>query len=757
MTRAQKSWLLPPLALCTALGILLGRSSGSLLFGLLGLLAALPACFLLRGRLRFAAILALFLALGDVCGYAAWHPALPEKGACRVSGVVSGEIRTQASGRIRTTLSDVKLNGEPFSAGLYWSFYAEEVPPDLQPGRLVTFEASLYHPSGPSNPGGYDFREDLLRQGITAGVYGAKELQISDPDFFSFQGWTAGIRHSLQQKLLSALGEGAGGYAATMLLSSRSLISQEDRSAFSRLGIAHVLSVSGFHVGLLVSVLAFLFRLLRLPQRLRLVLYAVLLGFYCALCGFSQPVIRASLLVLLALRGRILSRPRSALHLLSAAFTLMLLISPVQLTGLSFQLSFGAMLGISVITPFLYSLWSPRSRRVDRVWNGLCAGLGAQLGILLPELYAFQELPLLGLLVNLPVIFVASGLILLYWIVLFTLPVPLLSPMLCEAAGFLTRHLLSAIRFLGSVPGITVWTRASDLWTALGVVLLFIVLCGLLRLRPRHRLAAGGAALALIVLSLLPRPHTATEYIQFSVGSADAALLWDRDRVTVIDTGYDDGAVSDFLRRRQLTPDEVILTHLHSDHAGGLQSLREDRIPVSVIYLPAGAEMADIQPEILFLLEEYSEEGTEIRTLSAGDRLTFPSGEAKVLWPEKGRVRSLQDANDYSLVLRMDLLGTSLLQTGDLSGTYEMYAAAPSDLLKLAHHGSASSTSPDFLSAVSPRCALLSCDDEERHAAVAERLGDIPLYSTALGGALTVRFSPSAWTIETFLPPSEDD
>ncbi len=757
MSRLERSWLLPPLAVCTALGILLGRSSASLLFALAGLILALPACFLLRGRLRFAAILAAALALGSVCGYTAWHPSLPEKGSYRVTGVISGEVRTQSSGRIRSTLSNVQLNGEPFSAGLYWSFYADEVPAGLVPGRAVSFQASLYHPSGPSNPDGYDFREDMLRQGITAGVYGAGELEITDPAFFSFQGWTASLRHTLQERLIAALGEEAGGYAATMLLSSRSMIPQEDRSAFSRLGIAHVLSVSGFHVGLLVSVLAFLFRALKLPQRLRLLLYGVLLGFYCALCGFSQPVIRASLLVLLALYGKILSRPRSTLHLLSAAFTLMLLISPVQLTGLSFQLSFGAMLGLSVITPFLHSLWSPRSRAVEKIWSGLCAGLGAQLGILLPELHAFQELPLLGLLVNLPMILVASVLILLYWAVLLTLPVPLLGPALCEIAGLLTRFLLSAIRFLGAVPGITLWTRAADQWTALGVVLLFVSLCGLLRLRVRHRLAAGGAALVLIVLSLLPRPHGSTEYIQFSAGNADAGLLWDRDCVTVIDTGYDDGAVSSFLRRNRLTPDAVILTHLHSDHAGGLLSLAEDGIPVPLIYLPEGAELSEIHPDMQALLDQYRSAGTEIRYLSAGDTLSFPSGSARVLWPEKGKVRSGQDANLYSLVLRLEIMGVSLLQTGDLDGTYEMYAAAPADLLKIAHHGSRSSTSAEFLASVAPRTALLSCDDEDRHARVLEEMGGIPLYSTALGGALTVRFSPSAYTVETFLPPPEDD
>ena len=744
------------MALCLAAGLLLGRQADTFLWGALGCLLVLPAVFLLRGRLRFAALLALALAVGCLRGWAAWHPVLPPEGDYLIGGVVTEEVEQTSGRRIRTYLSHVTLDGHPVPSAAYWSFYAEEIPPGLAPGQAVSFRGSLYHPSGASNPDGYDFREEMLRRGVKIGVYGMEELDVSDPAFFSFPGWTARLRHALTLRLTEALGEETGGCAATMLLGARSMIAREDRSAFSRLGIAHVLSVSGFHVGILVALLTGCFRLLRLPQRLRLVLFAALLGLYSALCGFSAPVIRASLLLLLALEGKILARPRSGLHLLCAVFAGMLLVSPVQLTGLSFLLSFGAVLGLVTVTPFLRSLWSPRSAPARRVWDSLCAGLGAQLGILLPELGAFQELPLLGLLLNIPVLLLSAGLILLDWAVLVTLPVPGLSPLLCGLTVRLTSLLLSGVRALGSTPGITLWVGSPTVWTALGVVLLLAALSQPLRLRGRARLLLSGAAAALVVLSLLPHPHAATEYIQFSVDSADAAVLWDRDTLIVIDTGYDDGVAADFLRRRRLTPDAVILTHLHADHAGGIRNLLEDRIPIPVCYLPAGAEDAEIHPDVLALVDALRAAGTEFRTLSAGDALPLPSGTLSVLWPEAGRSRPGQDANESCLVLRLELTGVSLLQAADLDGRYEMYAAAPSDLLKIAHHGSPNSTSDAFLASVAPRAALLTCGTKDRHDRTKARLGDIPLYSTALDGALTVRFYPSAWTVETFLPRSEE-
>ncbi len=756
MTARLRGWLLPPAALCFAFGVLLGRIASSPWYGMAALLPAAGAVFLLQGKKRFCAVLTVFLALGCLRGYQAYHPSLPEPGSFLVSGIVSEEIQSRTSGQFRAALSDVTLDGTPLPGGnAYWSFYADELPQGLAPGMQAVFQGRIYHPSGPSNPDGYDFREELLRKGIRAGIYGMTDLTVSVPDRFSFAGWTAALRHALRVRLIAVLGEETGEYASAMLLGTRSFLPREDRTAFSRLGVAHLLSVSGFHTGVLVALLSLLFRLLCLPRKVRLWLYAAALLLYSALCGWSQPVLRASLLVLLAEEGRLLNRPRLLTHLLCAAFLVLLFLSPVQLTGLSFLLSFGAVAGLALITPFLSALLSPARPSFRRLWQGLSAGLGAQAGILLPELYAFQELPLLGLLVNIPMIALGSGLIGLYWAVLLTLPFPRLSSLLCAAARLATSGLLSAVRFLGSLPGITLWTRASNWLTAAGVLGLTAGLCALFRWKRRSRMLLSCGGVLLIVLSLLPRPHLSSEYIQLSAGSADAALLWDQDRVIVIDTGYDDGVLSNYLHRRRLTPDAVILTHLHSDHVYGLKALMEDRIPIPLVYLPDGGTEAAVHPDVLALLEKLRAAGTVIRALSAGDRLALPSGDIRVLWPEKGKTRPGQDANESSLVLRVSVKGAALLQTGDLDGRYEMYAAVPADILKAAHHGSVSSSSPAFLSTVQPVTVLLTCDSADRHLQFQDRLGDVPLFSTAVHGMLTVRFSDRGYTVETFLTPTE--
>ena len=96
-----------------------------------------------------------------------------------------------------------------------------------------------------------------------------------------------------------------------------------------------------------------------------------------------------------------------------------------------------------------------------------------------------------------------------------------------------------------------------------------------------------------------------------------------------------------------------------------------------------------------------------------------------------------------------------MLLTGDLTGDYESYAALRTDLLKAAHHGSPESTSESFLSLVDPQAVLLSCGRVSRHESFSQRVAPRPVWSTAVHGALTVRFLDNAFTLTPWLSHSE--
>lgn len=753
MTQRQRGWLILPASLLLVCGVFVGRNTSDVLFPFIACIPALVAIPLLKRKGRFIACLSFSFVLGVTSGCSAFHPSLPAEDTYAVRGIVSDEITTGSFGQYRVYLSDITLNDHAFSGGAYWTFYTDEPVSELSAGKSVSFRASLYHPAGAVNPGGYNFREYLLQRGVLIGLYGNDSLIVSEPDFFSPAGWIASLRHRLSSSLVHTLGDETGAYASALLLGMRSMIPLEDRQSFSRLGIAHILSVSGFHVSILIGLLAALFRLLRLRPRLRIILFTLILFLYSALCGMNQPVIRASLLLLMGLSGRVLNRPRSGLHLLCASLFIMTLLSPVQVTSASYQLTFCAVFGLFLFQPLSHKVMSlpVRPLLLRRFLASLVLLFGIQLGLLFPVLFFFQRLPLMVYVIGIPATLVFSALIIVLWLFLLFLPFPGLASLLGAPLRLFTGSLLSVVRTLGSLPGLTVWIRSPGFGTALGILLLFGGFCCYFRMKRSVRISFLLTGTVLVVLSLLPVSHNAAEYIQFSAGNADAALLWDHDRVYVIDTGESDGTLSTFLRSNRLTPDGVILTHLHADHAGGLLSLLDDEIPIRKLYLPYGADTLDIHPDFLDLLHQLRASGTEIFWLSRGDVLPLPSGTMTVLWPESEKVRPGQDANNYSLVLRLNLNGSTFLHTGDITGIYESYCTAPADLLKAAHHGSSASTLSGYLSTVSPQAVILSCRHQSRLDAFRERCGDIPVYGTPETGAVTIRFNEGSFSVTPFL------
>lgn len=740
--RSVHPWLLPLMTLGLAAGILIGRSTNNCMPALAALLLCSTGAFLSTGRLRCFSLCMAALCAGCCVSWRAYHPALPAEGAYTLTGIVTEAPEMRENGQVQTVLSNIRANGQPLHTSAYWTFYLDEdetLPAFFAAGSTVSFQGRIYHPSGASIPGGFDFREYLLQRGMTIGLYGADELTRSG-ERFSLSGLPAALQQTLSQRLMDVMGPEAGGYAAAMLLGLRDFIPQEDQDAFRQLGISHILAVSGYHVGVLVMLISSIARRCGLSRRGRLMICVPLLCGYCLLTGAAAPVIRASLLLALRETGKLRHRQNLSLHLICASACLQLLLSPASLTSVSFQLSYSAMLGLTLITPTFEHALRIRRPFLRKMWQLASASLGVQLGILPVQLWWFAETPLLSVLLNTVVLSLAGYLLALYWAVLFLLPIPLISQAVGTLAAWITQPVLRAIRTLGHLPGMTLWTGRPDPVSMAGLLLIAAACLWLFppqRPRLRRFLLLTGAALSAFLL--IPFPHTETTYMQFSVGDADAAVLHDRDRVIVIDTGTQGSGLADWLYTRRMSVDALILTHLHEDHAGGAVDLLDRGIPIRAVYLPADAELAEIDPGMPELMMRLRLAGADIHYLSRGDTIAIPSGQFTTLWPAPGRPAG-QDANHSSLALLAEVRGVTMLLTGDLTGRYEHYTAVPADLLKAAHHGSAESTLPDYLETVNPQAILLSTGSGNRVEDFAARVGSYPIHNTYDAGTLILRF-----------------
>lgn len=745
---------MPCAALLMMAGIALGFQAPTSAMPMLCVSAALAGLLLLgRRRTRAAGCLLLTFLLGAALGIRTANPMLPPEGDAQVTGVVAGEVDFRAEkGQVRVILRDVMLNGERIASGAYWTFYLkadEKIPDCLTPGARISMTAEVYHPQGQRNPHGYDFRQALRQKNILIGLYGAAKLQAL-PDGLSLYGLAARFNHRMAQTLRDVCGEEAGQLASAVLLGMRDEVPDEEQEQFRRLGIAHILSVSGFHVGVLVALLA----LLMMPvkhRRLRIALTLPMLLAYAFLTGGNAPAVRAVLLWALVCWGRIRHKRVLMLHVLCASAMIQLMFAPAQLFSASFQMTYGVMAAICGIT----AQTAPNAQK-KRGWKGkilslLSVSAAAQFGVLLPELYWFGRVPLLGIAVNVLLVAGMNVLLLLDWVTLLLTPIPWLAALPGAATRAVSEGFLRLVNALGRFAP-TLWTRQPDAWVVLGWLLVFVALLpfGKSRNRWQNRkkrlpmLAAGAVLMATI---LLPAPFSGTEYMQLDMGNADAAVLRQEKHVLVVDAGEYGGDLASYLRAEHLPVDLLVLTHLHSDHAGGVRELLDEGIPIRRCVMPSGALAADFDEEVLPLLARMEENGTVIETVCRGDILQWAEEKLTVLFPPEEF--SVSNANDGSMALLVEAEGVKLLLTGDLSARYGQYAAVSADVVKAAHHGSKNGTTQAFLDESAPSAVLVSTK-RENAADYLRGITDADVYSTLESGAIIIRMADSCFTIEEF-------
>lgn len=735
-------------------GIALGFQAPTSAMPMLCVSAALAGLLLLgRRRTRAAGCLLLTFLLGAALGIRTANPTLPPEGDAQVTGVVAGEVDFRAEkGQVRVILRDVTLNGERIASGAYWTFYLkadEKIPDCLTPGARISMTAEVYHPQGQRNPHGYDFRQALRQKNILIGLYGAAKLQAL-PDGLSLYGLAARFNHRMAQTLRDVCGEEAGQLASAVLLGMRDEVPDEEQEQFRRLGIAHILSVSGFHVGVLVALLA----LLMMPvkhRRLRMALTLPMLLAYAFLTGGNAPAVRAVLLWALVCWGRIRHKRVLMPHVLCASAMIQLMFAPAQLFSASFQMTYGVMAAICGIT----AQTAPNAQK-KRGWKGkmlslLSVSAAAQFGVLLPELYWFGRVPLLGIAVNVLLVAGMNVLLLLDWVTLLLTPIPWLAALPGAATRAVSEGFLRLVNALGRFAP-TLWTRQPDAWVVLGWLLVFAALLpfGKSRNRWQNRkkrlpmLAAGAVLMATI---LLPAPFSGTEYMQLDMGDADAAVLRQEKHVLVVDAGEYGGDLASYLRAEHLPVDLLVLTHLHSDHAGGVRELLDEGTPIRRCVMPSGALAADFDEEVLPLLARMEENGTVIETVCRGDILQWAEGKLTVLFPPEEF--SVSNANDGSMALLVEAEGVKLLLTGDLSARYGQYAAVSADVVKAAHHGSKNGTTQAFLDESAPTAVLVSTK-RENAADYLRGITDADVYSTMESGAIIIRMADGHFTIEQF-------
>lgn len=668
----------------------------------------------------------------------------------------------------RSSASDrISASGRKSAAG------QETAAEQVLTGRIVRIEGVLKEPESSGNPGVFDYRKYLKSQGIRMTVKtGAEGIQAAGAaeGIWFLLNRLALFRELYYEEISGSMDRETAGLLMGIMFGDRTGMEDSIYEDFQKNGTAHLLAVSGLHISLIYGVLNSIFRGIagiwgKLPPAAALFMYA-------AMSGFSPSVVRAVFMICVHMAADLGCRRYDPLSCISFCAFALLLYRPALLFSAGFQLSFLAVLTISIVMPR----------------KGKIAGLFLmQAGMVPMTLKQFHYISPAALALNPPSIALAgiivpAGTIIMAVCLMLQmpfLPAPILrltemaADLLCNMEEMLLKILIwmnggaeetpLACRYMASPP-------AAVFLFYYAVLFFFFSEAGRSVIKRGRRQTVT----VLVVFALisgaagvyLQRGMLTSDLIFVDVGQGDCAHL---KAGSGIDLLFDSGGSDTYdVGKNTLMPyllgngvsdiDLAVVSHLHKDHCGGLETVTEGvkikKLMLSAAYRSRSAEIAGT----------YGVEEEDILFVKAGDVIRIAGVTIRVLAPapaEEEEYRRLLekyggedgDENELCLIARIEYKGTGVLFTGDISGEYEkelaeQYAGNPAaaqesgedrkdglaggedggrekkhlgdretenladsllkaDILKVAHHGSKYSTCEEFLEAVSPSAAVI--------------------------------------------------
>jgi competence protein ComEC len=592
----------------------------------------------------------------------------------------------------------------------------------VTPGMAIHGLVTLYGFPDRRNPHEFDYGNWLHKNSIAAHGGLDELLNTTSEDGISWDFFRNKIRNNID----IAFSEQAAPLAKALLLGYKEDLHPETETYFSRSGLSHIMAVSGLHVGFIVApfwlLIPFLWNI-KHGKWFGLIGLTLLLLFYAGITGFSPSVTRASLMAWFLTYGRLFHRVRNSINLTAVAAILILIADPAQLFTVGFQLSFSAVFVILFVMPRVTNMVPPRYR------FGLKGGLitivlvsfVVQAGLFPILVYYFGEFSIIGPVANTLVLPLMSFLVPAGLVVSL---LPVTDGSILQSGSFIIGFGLQWIELVASTLGSNAYTyiTINEFPASLFGCWLFAVgfIATIHKPGIRWKMLVGlllFVNLCFVELIIKKQSNIGRlEVTALDVGQGDAIhVKTPQNHHILIDSGrWTPGSNSGeriivpYLKEKGIEAlDAVILTHPHADHIGGMLSIAEN-IKIKAVYQSDFRYDSQLYQNLQRVL---SKNNIAVHYPSAGDIIRVdPSIRIFVVGPATGMVGN--NPNNHSLSFKLTYGETSFLFTGDAEKEQEREMVKrygeflQSNVYKVAHHGSSTSSGEFFIKAVKPTISI---------------------------------------------------
>ena len=638
----------------------------------------------------------------------------------------------------------------------------------------------------PENTSDFDYRAYLLRQGVSAQMNYPETRLVASGGGEWHRERLFDLRDDLSEALDDALPQPHASLAGGVLFGSRDTIPADLRDAMAATGTSHLVAVSGQNVSILAGLVIAAFAWLIGRRPAALLALGVIAG-YTLLVGLDASVVRAAIMGGLFVGAIIAGRQDTAWIALLIAAAAMTALDPQVVHDVGFQLSFAATLGLIALAPRLYERLDAAAigvgdlRRFPLYRPALETGtvtLSAIAFTLPITAMTFERISVVAPLANLfavPAFLAVAGTAAIA--TALTVVVPSADGVAAVIAWLPAEYMIRVVELFAGLPIASVSWEGFRLEYAISWYAALGALVWWLATRPvddpepvpmvRFRLAPalGIAAPALIAGALLwllvsDDDDDRLTVTFLDVGQGDAMLIeTPDDHRVLIDGGPTDSAITTALGRNlpfyDRRIDLVVLTHPQEDHVGGLLEVLDEYDVRAILNSPAQGEtgLAGIWDDLL------DSSDSNVTSADAGQRVDLGSGTTlEVLSPDAGDpLFETTPINEASTVMRLSVGDVTFLLTADIGAPAEEALLRSgidleADVLKVGHHGSRFSSTPEFLARVGPRISVISAGEDNVHGhPTPETLARLPgeVFRTDEDGDVTVSTDGERIWVET--------
>ena len=610
--------------------------------------------------------------------------------------------------------------------------------PTLHVGNKVSLLGKLTEAFSSRNPGEFDYKHYLRLHDIykTFLVFGYNNIEVISKENlgFFYQEIIYPSKIFALKNIDEYVGGDEGAYLKGLVTGERSDLSKELKQAFINTGVMHLIAVSGLNVAYIIISITLILSLIRLPQIPKTTITIIALIFYCLFTGSPASIVRATIMGILFLIAIILERKTYFYNIVGVSALIILIYDSKQLFDPGFILSYCAVITMvffyerfeKLLAPKINE-WDIKGKKYIRYMLVLfLTTLAAQIGTLPITATFFGKISFISLLANLFVVPIANiALAIGFFQIIISIVSPFLSSVIAESNNILLSIQLWFIRWCASFDFAYIEFYKFNLFYTIIYFLILLLLFTATRKNVKYRILLSVLIFsAAVLLNLELNKKLRVTFLD--VGQGDCAVIQTPDDKTIIvDCGiksltYDSGerTIAPYLKRNGISRiDLLILTHYHLDHVGGVEYLLEN-FEVDKIFDNGQRNNSNISKTIDNLVIAKKITRLKIKSGSLIDgieklRIYF-------LYPEKNEnylsYYSREDnQNNESIVCKLKYKDVDILFTGDIEEEVEEPIQKnysnfiESDILKVAHHGSSTSSTIPFLVKSKPEYSIISC------------------------------------------------